>query len=158
MVLLAPPIGGEGKTPPTKIRPKVVGSGIFCRFQNFDKCRSEAAGDAISGLYVDYVGMDVCVTLGESWLNTGRIIRLFGRPTGRTRFTHHLCPVFNCILQPTGSSSRRHIRQIYGTCYRRLPCEIWCSSRHQLVGKVKRLAARKIASHTVLHAATPTNS
>ena len=29
---------------------------------------------------VDYVGMDVRVTFGESALNSGRIILLFGRP------------------------------------------------------------------------------
>ena len=44
---------GQAKRRPNKIRPKAVGSGIFDRFANFDKCRSEAAGDVISGAAVD---------------------------------------------------------------------------------------------------------
>ena len=39
---------------------------------------------------------------------------LFDSLAGRTRFTHHFCAVFNCILQPTGSNERRPIRQICG--------------------------------------------
>ena len=42
--------------------------------------------------------MDVRATFGESGLNSGLIILLFGWPD---RFTHHFCRVFNCILQPT---------------------------------------------------------
>ena len=48
---------------------------------------------------------------GESGLNSGRF---FYSLAGQTRFTHHFCPVVNCILQPTGSNQRRHIRQICG--------------------------------------------
>ena len=47
-------------------------------FSNFYKCRPEAADDVISGL-------DVRVKLGDSRLNSGRIIQLFA---GRTSFTH----------------------------------------------------------------------
>ena len=38
------------------------------------------AGDVISGLAVEYIGMDVRVTFGESVFNSGRIILLFGQP------------------------------------------------------------------------------
>ena len=71
---------GQAKRRATKIRLKAVGSGIFGRFPNFAKRRSEVAGDVISGVAVDYVGMDVRATFGESGLNSGRIILLFGRP------------------------------------------------------------------------------
>ena len=67
-------MGDAGKCRVTKIRPKAVGSGIFCRFPNFDKCRPEVAGDVISGVAVDYVGIDVRATFGESGLNSGRTI------------------------------------------------------------------------------------
>ena len=50
---------GQAKRSGTKIRPKVVRSGIFARFPNFDKYLSEVAGDVICGMAVDYVGMDV---------------------------------------------------------------------------------------------------
>ena len=70
---------GQAKRRATKIRPKSVGSGIFGRFRNFYNCRSEVAGDVISGVAVDYVGMDVCTTFGESGLNSDRIILLFVR-------------------------------------------------------------------------------
>ena len=36
-----------------KIRPKAAKSGIFGRFANIDKCRSEVAGDVISSVSVD---------------------------------------------------------------------------------------------------------
>ena len=65
---------GQGKRRGTKIRPKAVGIDILGHFQNFDKCQSEVAGDVISGVAVDYVGMDVRSTFGESELNSGRII------------------------------------------------------------------------------------
>ena len=65
---------GQAKGRTTKIRPKVVGGGIFCRFSNFDNWRSEVAGDVISGVTVDSVGMDIRATFGESDLNSGRII------------------------------------------------------------------------------------
>ena len=58
----------------TRIRPKAVRSGIFCRFANFDTCRSEAAGDVIFGMALDSVGTDARTTFGESGLNIGRII------------------------------------------------------------------------------------
>ena len=40
----------------------------------------EVAGDVISGVAVDHVSMDVRATFGESGLNSGRIILLFGWP------------------------------------------------------------------------------
>ena len=36
--------------------------------------------DVISGVALDYVGMDARATFGESGLNSGRIILLFGQP------------------------------------------------------------------------------
>ena len=73
----------------------VILGGIFGRFSNFKKCRLEVAGDVISSVAVDYVGMDVGATFGESGLNTCRIILLLA---GRTRFTRHFCAVFNWIF------------------------------------------------------------
>ena len=49
----------------TEIRHKAIESGNFDRFPNFDKCRSEVAGDVISGVAVDYVGMDVRAAFGD---------------------------------------------------------------------------------------------
>ena len=46
----------------------------FGCFPNFDKCLSEVAGDVISGVAVELVGMDVRMTCGESGLNSGRNI------------------------------------------------------------------------------------
>ena len=62
-------------------------------FSNFDKCPPEAARDVVSGVAVNYVGMDVPAKFGDARLNSGR-----------TRFTH-FCTVFNCLLQPTGRAS-----------------------------------------------------
>ena len=78
----------------TKIRPKAVGGGIFGRFSNFEKCRSEAADDIMSNVAVDYVGVDVRSKFGDSMLNGGLIIRLFSGRIGLTYF----CAVFNGIL------------------------------------------------------------
>ena len=61
---------GQAKRRATQIRPKAVGSDIFGRFSNFDKCRLEVDGDVISGVAVEYVGVDVRATFGESGLNT----------------------------------------------------------------------------------------
>ena len=69
-----------GQVKCSKIRPHAVGSGIFGRFPNCDKCRSEVAGDVIPCVAVDDVGMDVRATLGDSGLDSGPIILLFGRP------------------------------------------------------------------------------
>ena len=65
---------GQTKCRATKIRLKAIAGGISGRFATIDKCRSEADGDVISGVAVDYVGMDVPATFGESALNSGRII------------------------------------------------------------------------------------
>ena len=67
-------VGGGAKRRATKIRPKAVAGGILGRFANFDKCRAEEAGDVISGVAADYVGMDVHATSAETALNSGRII------------------------------------------------------------------------------------
>ena len=91
----------QAKRRATKIRPKAVRSGIFGHFPNFDKCRSEVAGDAISGVAMNCVGTDVHATFGESGLNSVRIFGLFARPDP---FYASLLVVFNCILQPTGSN------------------------------------------------------
>ena len=46
-----------------------------------DKYPAEAAGGAvISGVAVAFVGVDVRGKFGDFRLNSGRIIRLFGRP------------------------------------------------------------------------------
>ena len=71
---------GQAKRSDTKIRPKAVGSGIFSRVANFDKSRLKEAGDVISDVAVDCVGMDVRATFDEYGLNSGRIILLFSRP------------------------------------------------------------------------------
>ena len=62
---------GQAKRRATKIRPKAVGGGIFGRSMNFDKIRSEVAGDDISGAAVEQAVMVVYATFGESWLNSG---------------------------------------------------------------------------------------
>ena len=49
----SPPIVRQAKRRATKIRPKSVGSDIFGRIPNSDKCRSEVAGDVIPGADVD---------------------------------------------------------------------------------------------------------
>ena len=72
---------GQAKRRTAKIRPKAVAGGNFDCFSNFDKCRSGVADEVISGVAVDHVGMDV-----------------------RSRFMHHYCAVFHCILQQTGSN------------------------------------------------------
>ena len=56
-------LDGPGKTTRHKIRPKAIGGSIFGRFSDFDKCRLEVAGDAISNTTV---GMDVRVKFAES--------------------------------------------------------------------------------------------
>ena len=56
----------------------------------------------ISDVAADKIGMDIIVKFGDSILNSGRIIRLIGRPAGHV--LQHFCVVFNCILQLTGSS------------------------------------------------------
>ena len=105
---------GQVKRRTTNILYKAVGSGIFGRFPNEDNSRSEVADDVISGVALDCVGVDVRATFGESRLNSGRIILLFCRPD-----------LFNCLLQPTESNQRRHIRQICEDSHHRQPCEIW---------------------------------
>ena len=65
---------GQAKRRTTKIQPKAIGGGIFVRVSNY----TEVAGEVISDAAVDYFSMDVCATFGESGLNSGRIIRLFG--------------------------------------------------------------------------------
>ena len=44
---------GQAKCRMTRIRPKVVGAGIFGRCSNFDKCRPEVPGDVICGVAVE---------------------------------------------------------------------------------------------------------
>ena len=52
-----------------KIQPTAVGKRHFQPFfLNFDKCRPKVAGDVISGVAVDKVGMDVRVKFGDSRL------------------------------------------------------------------------------------------
>ena len=49
-------------------------------FQTWKNCRPEVSIDIISGVALDYVSMDALAKFGDSGLNTGRTIRLFGRP------------------------------------------------------------------------------
>ena len=58
---------GQAKRRTTPIRSKAVGCSIFGRFSSFNKCRSEVAGDFISG--EAEVRVDVRATFGESGLN-----------------------------------------------------------------------------------------
>ena len=58
---------------PLKFDPKPSQAALSAVFANFDKCRSEAAGDVISGVAVDYVGMNVRATFVESGLNNVHI-------------------------------------------------------------------------------------
>ena len=37
-------------------------------FLNFDTCQPEVVNDVISGMAVQYVGMDVCTNFSDSWL------------------------------------------------------------------------------------------
>ena len=53
---------------------QLVGQAKRGRFPNFDKCRSEVAGDVMSGAAVHNVGMEVGSTFGEFGLNSSRII------------------------------------------------------------------------------------
>ena len=59
------------KFDPKKKRPEAA-------ISNFHQCRPEARGDVISGMDVDSVGVDVCAKIGDSRLNSGRIIQLCG--------------------------------------------------------------------------------
>ena len=62
---------GQAKRRTTKIRHKTVGGGIFCCFENFDKCRPEVADDVISSVPVDSIGMDVLVKFALILHKTG---------------------------------------------------------------------------------------
>ena len=50
---------GQANRSATKIRPQAVEDGIFGRFSNFDKCTLKVASDVISGVAMEYVGVDV---------------------------------------------------------------------------------------------------
>ena len=90
----SPPIGrARQNAVPQKFDPKPSEVALLAVFPNFDKCRPEVAGDVVSGVAVDWVGLDVCVRFGHSRFNRGRIIRLFA---GRTHFAH-VCAVFNFL-------------------------------------------------------------
>ena len=67
---------GQAKRCIVKIRPKPVGGGFSGRFSNFGKCRSEVAGDVMSGVFVDPTGVNALVKFGYSRSNRARDIRL----------------------------------------------------------------------------------
>ena len=72
MTTRSPPIGRQGKAPTTKIRPKAV---IFGRLSVLYKCQPEIAGDVVSGMAGEYVGMDVRgVEFGDFRSNRSRCI------------------------------------------------------------------------------------
>ena len=50
---------GRQNAVPLKFDPKLSEAAFSAFFPNFDKCRSEVAGDVMSGAAVHYVGMDV---------------------------------------------------------------------------------------------------
>ena len=67
----------------------------FGCFSNLEKSRPEAAADFISGMTLEYVGVDVRASFGDYRLNSGQIfLRFF------CAFCAHFCAVYN-ILQPT---------------------------------------------------------
>ena len=70
---------------------KAVGYGIFRRFSNIDKCGPEAAGDVISGMALDYVGTDVPASFGDSWLTSGKPIRLLVQPDTFVQYLITFC-------------------------------------------------------------------
>ena len=54
--------------------------GHFGLFSKSNKCRPRAAGLTRPSMALEYVGMDIPASFGDSNLNTGRTIRLFVRP------------------------------------------------------------------------------
>ena len=62
---------GRAKRPATKFRPKAIEGGNLGCFLTFDKC-----WNVIFGVAEEYVGMDARVKLGDSMLNSSRIIQL----------------------------------------------------------------------------------
>ena len=54
---------GKAKRRATKIRPKAVGDGILGRFR--DNFRPESVSDVMSGVVVEWVGMDVRIKYGD---------------------------------------------------------------------------------------------
>ena len=56
----------------TYTKPELAFSAVS---SNFEKCRPEEAGDVISGMALDYVGMDVPAKLGNSRSNGSGDIR-----------------------------------------------------------------------------------
>ena len=57
-----------------KFDPKPSEAAFSSIYSNTDKCRPEVAGDVISCLAVESVGMEVRAKHGDSRLNSGRII------------------------------------------------------------------------------------
>ena len=58
-----------GQALPIKFEPKLSEAALSATFSNFDKCRSEVAGDVISDVAEEYVTIDVRVKCGDSRLN-----------------------------------------------------------------------------------------
>ena len=48
-----------------EIKPKAIGCGILAVFFNLDNCRPEVAGDVVSGVALDHVGMDVTAKFAD---------------------------------------------------------------------------------------------
>ena len=90
------PIGwARHNASPIKFDPKPPAVTFSAVFFIFDKSRPEVPGDVISGVAIDSVGVDVHVKFSAHRLNSGRIIRLFGRPD----------PLLRTFLQNLISSS-----------------------------------------------------
>ena len=98
-------------------------------FANFHKCRPQVAGDVISGMTVDQVGMDGLAKFGDSRSNISRIIQHFGQPNQFYAF----CAAFNYSLQPSRTASdvisgKKHDKRIKFhdprlNCSREIPSE-----------------------------------
>ena len=81
-------------------------------FSNFHKCRPEVAGDVLSGVEVEWVGVDVRAKFGDSRLNSDRVNRLYARPDPfLLNFVQHLSAFCS---RSDMASDVIHIRQVCG--------------------------------------------
>ena len=76
----SPPIGwARQNAAPLKFDPKPSNAAFLGLFSD-ERCRSEVTGDVISGMAIGEAGMDIRAKFGDSELNVGQIIRVFGQP------------------------------------------------------------------------------
>ena len=67
---------GRQNAAPQTFDPKLSDTTFSDVFLNCDIYRPEVADDVITSVAVGQIGMDVRGKFGDSWLNSGRIIRL----------------------------------------------------------------------------------